>query len=585
MSFSFKTHLPESPLQSVDMSASESGPQKVMPAPVSVGGSGGVMNMPASTELSSSITRLRQGEEVSEPSESTVVAGQVQPKLQQHYHQHQHRQLDKVLSEPICFESSGQASKTSSSSTLPSSISAFLAPNRNLPLFNPQQTGADNLTRMGVLEDPRKIPALPSKKSQMAAHSVAAPHGSGHHQLQQDLLAELIHPPLLAYNKIIQQQQPQILSTNNMAVLPGISVESFYNGSNNIAALQRVGAAVNDSKSQFVGCGDVSTTLSTVTPYTGHSATVAPNEDEEAIYENTEFVQSHSNANVNVTSTSPILMHKRGFCAPPPPPLCKTVGDLAAPIGTKSTSTNGNLIQNHSLSEMICQRASVPKLPKRSKTENYGVNPRIYLALQSEQAPSNPHRQPDRPYHNLHQHQPQLMGVVGAQPSPDNIYRDSSSPSSSCLESASVSKIYNNTGFIQDWDRSRHELVSPPDLPVKGGNMGGEEIGVGIHSGELGVGGGDIEERLDSDRLCPVCSRDFGQVSIEDFQSHVLECFDTDSGPETMVAASEGIRPQRVCPMCNTSFGDYMSQEDYENHVHSHFGEEMPGENFEVLRT
>lgn len=74
--------------------------------------------------------------------------------------------------------------------------------------------------------------------------------------------------------------------------------------------------------------------------------------------------------------------------------------------------------------------------------------------------------------------------------------------------------------------------------------------------------------RLNSDKLCPVCNNDFSHVSMEEFQTHVFECFDDEAAPETM-------KPQtcvdRTCPMCDMRFGASTSQVEFEKHVHDHF--------------
>lgn len=87
--------------------------------------------------------------------------------------------------------------------------------------------------------------------------------------------------------------------------------------------------------------------------------------------------------------------------------------------------------------------------------------------------------------------------------------------------------------------------------------------------------------KLNSDRLCLVCSKDYSHLSMEDFQTHVFECFDDDAAPETMKPQT---LPDRLCPMCNAKFGPAASQSDYEKHVHAHFGEEGPGDNFEIVQ-
>lgn len=101
-----------------------------------------------------------------------------------------------------------------------------------------------------------------------------------------------------------------------------------------------------------------------------------------------------------------------------------------------------------------------------------------------------------------------------------------------------------------------------------------------------------------SNRLCPVCNQDFNHISMEDFQAHVLDCFDNDNGPDTLQAemmASDyppmpmqpsqqmgmGRIPVRLCPMCEKEFSLSATQSEFEQHVHRHFGEEA----FEVLQT
>ncbi|KAH9524383.1 hypothetical protein Btru_054365 [Bulinus truncatus] len=82
-----------------------------------------------------------------------------------------------------------------------------------------------------------------------------------------------------------------------------------------------------------------------------------------------------------------------------------------------------------------------------------------------------------------------------------------------------------------------------------------------------------------TDKLCPVCNKDFSQASMEDFQTHVFRCFDDDEAPETM-------KPQeasRLCPMCHLTFSSSTPQAEYEKHVHGHFAEDNHAENFEIL--
>lgn len=93
-------------------------------------------------------------------------------------------------------------------------------------------------------------------------------------------------------------------------------------------------------------------------------------------------------------------------------------------------------------------------------------------------------------------------------------------------------------------------------------------------------------ERLsDSDRskgllqVCPICNHECSDMTMENFQAHVFDCFDNEAEPP------ETLQPQlttndRKCPMCESVFPQDISQDDFENHVQSHFG----SEGFEVLR-
>ncbi|BFZ22240.1 hypothetical protein BsWGS_25277 [Bradybaena similaris] len=102
----------------------------------------------------------------------------------------------------------------------------------------------------------------------------------------------------------------------------------------------------------------------------------------------------------------------------------------------------------------------------------------------------------------------------------------------------------------------------------------------GMFSSSSSVDPDPSVSRVNSDKLCPVCNNDYSQVSMEDFQTHVFECFDDENPPETMKAHTS---PERLCPMCSASFSYDMPQVDFERHVHGHFGEENPAEPFEIL--
>ena len=91
------------------------------------------------------------------------------------------------------------------------------------------------------------------------------------------------------------------------------------------------------------------------------------------------------------------------------------------------------------------------------------------------------------------------------------------------------------------------------------------------------------------DRKCPVCGMDCSQISMDEFQTHVFECFDntddTSIAPETMqpqrTPEQTMMGGSRVCPMCEKQFPESTSQQYFEGHVQSHF--EEVAEQFEVL--
>ncbi|XP_012945347.1 uncharacterized protein LOC101859288 [Aplysia californica] len=155
-------------------------------------------------------------------------------------------------------------------------------------------------------------------------------------------------------------------------------------------------------------------------------------------------------------------------------------------------------------------------------------------------------------------------GLMAATPGSSSAVSDQRPPSHSGLD---------NGQKLQEW------LSGPTPASGGGGRTGnrdGPPIGA---SPAVAFNGGSFESaveppraHLNSDRICPVCSKDYSEVSMEDFQTHVFECFDDENTPETM-------RPEvsldRTCPMCNGKFSQEMSQQDFEAHVHSHFGEEV----------
>jgi hypothetical protein len=87
--------------------------------------------------------------------------------------------------------------------------------------------------------------------------------------------------------------------------------------------------------------------------------------------------------------------------------------------------------------------------------------------------------------------------------------------------------------------------------------------------------------------VCPVCSREFPSMSMEDFQQHVFECIDDgdDKPLQTLqnptMDDTNGI--DRICPMCNKSFANTLPLAEFKKHVQDHFNEESIIDRFEVL--
>ena len=132
--------------------------------------------------------------------------------------------------------------------------------------------------------------------------------------------------------------------------------------------------------------------------------------------------------------------------------------------------------------------------------------------------------------------------------------------------------LYTDSSSIQvitsDLMGGSRVTAGPVNAPIE---TQGEQL-----SGAVGGDGleGAVGRAKPSDRVCPVCNGDYSHVSMEDFQTHVFECFDEDNGgPET-------IKPEagdRTCPMCTHVYPSSMPQHEFEAHVHSHFGEETLG--------
>ena len=88
-------------------------------------------------------------------------------------------------------------------------------------------------------------------------------------------------------------------------------------------------------------------------------------------------------------------------------------------------------------------------------------------------------------------------------------------------------------------------------------------------------------------KICPVCNEECSRLTLDQFQMHVVECFDNnDESPATLQPATSG-KPHeddRTCPMCEAVFPLTIPQETYEQHVLAHFGDDPHIERFELLQ-
>ncbi|KAL4229440.1 hypothetical protein ACF0H5_012478 [Mactra antiquata] len=92
----------------------------------------------------------------------------------------------------------------------------------------------------------------------------------------------------------------------------------------------------------------------------------------------------------------------------------------------------------------------------------------------------------------------------------------------------------------------------------------------------------NIGDQVSVLHICPSCNQEFSRLTLDQFQVHVLNCFDTgDEQPATLQAA--GNDEDRTCPMCAARFPLTIAQDTYEQHVLSHFNDDG-NERFEMLQ-
>lgn len=91
-------------------------------------------------------------------------------------------------------------------------------------------------------------------------------------------------------------------------------------------------------------------------------------------------------------------------------------------------------------------------------------------------------------------------------------------------------------------------------------------------------------ENVSALKICPVCNLECSRLTMEQFQMHIVDCFDsTEEAPATLQPAA-GNEDDRTCPMCNEAFPLTIPQETYEQHVLAHFGEEADMDRFEFVQ-
>ncbi|KAL5009902.1 hypothetical protein ScPMuIL_012207 [Solemya velum] len=66
-------------------------------------------------------------------------------------------------------------------------------------------------------------------------------------------------------------------------------------------------------------------------------------------------------------------------------------------------------------------------------------------------------------------------------------------------------------------------------------------------------------------QVCPICSLECSNMSMETFQAHVFDCFDNEADPpETLQPRLEN--NDRKCPMCEAVYPENVAQGDFEEH-------------------
>ena len=95
----------------------------------------------------------------------------------------------------------------------------------------------------------------------------------------------------------------------------------------------------------------------------------------------------------------------------------------------------------------------------------------------------------------------------------------------------------------------------------------------------------ELPEKVSALKICPACNVECSRMTTEQFQLHILDCFDNpDETTPTMRPVSNVSDDDRNCPMCSAVYPLTVPQEAFEKHVLAHFEEEPNMDRFEIIQ-
>lgn len=161
--------------------------------------------------------------------------------------------------------------------------------------------------------------------------------------------------------------------------------------------------------------------------------------------------------------------------------------------------------------------------------------------------------------------------LYNGEPDYENVFQNHETAERSTFDQREGSRaIYENFSdtIIGDRHINENRAYSGPNIDSHG------NFGLNRTANENIEGG---SERVNSLKICPSCNREFSRLTLDEFQLHVYECFDSNDDQPTTLQAPRNVSQEddRTCPMCGNTFPMTVPQETYEAHVLAHFGEEQ----------